>query len=467
LAPQKFVKLVRGLWTGWRSTTFINTTNNVHYSHVVRRSFKRRYGFDPIQQQQVLGDDMAGVARSEWCALQYLHWLNLHGLEAQSAKQLISGNRTEFLRLIYTDGREIRGSLARAVSGLVSGDGQTEPVHSGPQTCYGLNDSIHRLIRRGADRQCVEKWRYDALLPWAKISYFEGNKRHAVVFNRNMLECHPMHGGCGCRPYGAVPLMDTEPHNLRMPQSRLRWITDQFRHTGSNLAAHFGGDRLRELGVHVKEKQLQSAHALQLVVGALPASLASREWARTKKYYAALSEHFAQTTLEEVPMDGEIAQQWGTILETVMYMVEARQTAHKPPMDDVAAVQALTQPELQVIPGAAQLIPGKGYEYVHNVLKIGPAAVAPAVGRLVAAFGIKMASRLIRGEVDLPAPLTGLIPSSHRALVDECLWVATKQTTLGTRLLAGSEIAKVWLTATTTVERLLAAAPAINQQFAY
>lgn len=54
----RVITLVRGLWSGWRSTTFINTVFNHVYGEILDVSERRATGIKPTVMRDVLGDDM-------------------------------------------------------------------------------------------------------------------------------------------------------------------------------------------------------------------------------------------------------------------------------------------------------------------------------------------------------------------------------------------------------------------------
>ncbi len=132
-----------GLWSGWRSTSFINTILNPAYNHFEEQSSCRSRGF------VFLGDDSVDVFDSITGACRHLAHLDEQGFEAQHAKQLVSTRRAEFLRIMWRDGLPGCGSLIRALSNGVSGDLQSGQIKESLSIQW-LESWLSNLQRRGA-----------------------------------------------------------------------------------------------------------------------------------------------------------------------------------------------------------------------------------------------------------------------------------------------------------------------------
>jgi len=272
VSPDKdWHKLVRGLWTGWRSTSFINTTHNYAYSEAISEAFSERYGFKPLEYARYLGDDMCGETHDEWTGLQWLSMIDLFGLDAQSEKQLLSPTRAEFLRLMYRNGEEIHGSLCRAISGLVSGDMQTSVRIGGPETAVNINDGLNRWIRRGADVDCIEMIRYPLVKFWAEIRL----GKTVCKIPHNLLVANSQSGGLGCSRYGETALWGAgiakKGNTAEIP---LR-VFDNLRADGSKMAVQLTSSRVYSVLGKIISLDWRE-HARPMFVNVLPFEIRKR-----------------------------------------------------------------------------------------------------------------------------------------------------------------------------------------------
>jgi hypothetical protein len=289
---QGYLQLIRGLWSGWRSTTFINTTFNEYYQKTTQESFRRAYGYDAIEDYHILGDDMAGSTVDEWTGLRFLELIDASGLDAQSVKQMLSKERLEYLRLMHGADGSVQGSANRAVSGLVSGDGQTSVVRAGLMTMRSVNESIHTLIRRSRCSN-VEAWRYTLVRYWGTVEV----KNAAGVYVKHypsdaMLESASEFGGLGCSRYNQHPKELVGATAMRSTTMNVGWLGEQLDNNGAIIAVKKGAEHLHALGIRVSDHDnLLNDYVNNIIVGAIPASVSTRirrdEWERLAEWYTA------------------------------------------------------------------------------------------------------------------------------------------------------------------------------------
>jgi hypothetical protein len=97
-----FRHVFQGLWSGWRTTTFINNTCNYVYKHVTKRTVEQalqtRLSFT---EEKINGDDGDYASETITDALFFLRHITNSRLEAQASKQLLSREHAEYLRIWY------------------------------------------------------------------------------------------------------------------------------------------------------------------------------------------------------------------------------------------------------------------------------------------------------------------------------------------------------------------------------
>lgn len=263
-------KLVRGLWSGWRSTTFFNTCYNLAYAEASEASFARVHGEKPIMRSEVLGDDMCGVCVSEWHGLMYLAQLDATGLDAQSAKQLLSTDRSEFLRIMYTDGTA-KGSLCRGIAALVSADLQSKPVVRGPEQIQRLYSGCTRLMRRGGDDERCHRL-FNVLYTSVGRIMFNGIP-HTPPASVVKTSCNA--GGLGCIWPGTI----CKYSGLTRYRAPIDWVTEQAARqipcSGPDLAIKSFKNKCWKSGIrYVPHLDMQTALRAAAIHSALPPELA-------------------------------------------------------------------------------------------------------------------------------------------------------------------------------------------------
>jgi hypothetical protein len=227
----RWIHVLRGLLSGWRTTTLINNVQNYTYSDATSTALTPLLGCQPITYKQLNGDDSDMVAASLFCGLIFLRSLSLSRLDVQAAKQLVSDQNAEFLRIWYSD-TGIHGSLARATASFVSSDLQAPIIDAGPEFARGTSTALNLLIRRGADANTVEALRSTILLHYAVVKYQDESGSDILVqlTNRDMLYTPTNLGGWGCVRYNTF----TTPR----PSTSRPWPTGRYLWSLSNAPHH-------------------------------------------------------------------------------------------------------------------------------------------------------------------------------------------------------------------------------------
>lgn len=146
-----YEQLTRGLWSGWRSTSYINIMFNYCYASIINHTSNNSLGHEILQRFESMGDDVHAVTATIEEALQAICMFEESGHELQASKQLI-GRKAEFLRVTYRS-TGVRGNLMRTVGSFVGSDMQSPPVVNGPEYVKGTGAAIGGMWRRGFDQK--------------------------------------------------------------------------------------------------------------------------------------------------------------------------------------------------------------------------------------------------------------------------------------------------------------------------
>jgi hypothetical protein len=418
-----YVKLVRGLWSGWRSTTFINTTFNEYYQRTTMESYKRMYGEIGLSYYHILGDDMAGEISDEWSGLRYLEIIDKSGLDAQAVKQMLSNERMEFLRLMYESNGMIMGNVNRAVSGLVSGDGQTSQVWAGAETAYTINEAIHTLIRRSC-HSGVELWRYTAVMYWATVTVKKDGNVKRVGPSMDTLQAARAHGGLGCSRFGVrAKELIGDVVEKQISEMRLNWLVDQLENKGSKAAMRVASHELFAKGYSLPEAEVVIlSHASALIKGALPNKVltAARkaEWAKLAEWYDA-NRHLRA---EEVICDGYDK----SVIKEYLQNVQPEHCKYEiwHPTDVIDEAVAIALGPLAAVPQRLQILrdrKGRKVRPEQAVLDLGGAPTATRLQYVAGLVGVKRMIEVLNGKFALTYPSSGVIPTTHSVLVSYCV----------------------------------------------
>lgn len=432
LATDQYQVLVRGLWSGWRSTTFINTTMNLHYNHIVRTVYHNIHGYCPVTRTGILGDDVELAATSEYAGLRYLQIYNLIGLEAQGSKQLASDSRNEYLRRITTsDG--IRGSLNRAICQSTSGDGQSRPYRAGPHMAQAINERLNIIIRRGGDRDAVEMVRYHSVGYHSAVTWWDGQTRHKIQIPVTVLRGSTASGGFGCARFGElpptlVPSIEPMPITGEYTRTRQRRIVSQLPRPGTKLAAHeFVSTIMAVGGTGVKGSDVEMSLATSLLSSSAPAKAQMDNWNDVATLQADWVRDLPE--VRECPRDSvdpRVAEIVEDAASGLIRTLDVGGTPRTIAEDYNTSVDtALAIAGGAAAPASEYVLHVKGLgDPIQTVTRLGGAAAARKLQHVVADLGPRVANAMIRGKYRLDMPYGGVIPSTHRAMVYYCLRAA-------------------------------------------
>nr|QDW81320.1 RNA-dependent RNA polymerase [Rhizoctonia solani dsRNA virus 8] len=198
-------ELIRGLWSGWRTTQFINTVENSNYAQQARACMQEILGYDMLIEAQGQGDDMDAVVLSEVDALLMVMYFNRCGHEMQPLKQLIGKYSSEFLRITSHSGK-LFGNLSRTIGSFCSSDMQTSEIVNGPETAVGASVTVDTLIRRGMDEEFAEILRDVSIRRFSEIKVYNpatfDYSYHWLEPEDAFVSGHD--GGIGCSRFGVL-----------------------------------------------------------------------------------------------------------------------------------------------------------------------------------------------------------------------------------------------------------------------
>lgn len=162
----KWNLVTQGMFSGVRSTDFMNTILNDAYFLYAQELVRSNLGLEAIDLFRLhKGDDVWISNKSRLWAIEIYNCMSRAGFIFQGSKQIFDRNKGEFLRVLYTQAGAV-GYVLRAVATLL-----IKPIQSvlemAPQNkATALNSQIHLLFRRGLSAEACEIL-WDALIPRA------------------------------------------------------------------------------------------------------------------------------------------------------------------------------------------------------------------------------------------------------------------------------------------------------------
>lgn len=423
--PHKRIKLVQGLWTGWRSTSFINTLFNLGYTEVVTKSFEAMYGYAPLYRQRVLGDDMEGVVQDEWTALRLLELYPRHGFDMNAVKQLVSTTRVEYLRLLYSKSDGVRGSLNRSIAGVVSSDAQKSEARPGPEEYASIYESLGTLISRGADKKAVALLEQASLFYWGHVSQHTSSGRSTVHLPPALAEAANCYGGLGCSDEFKRPrahLVPLQPSKLNFSRVLTQLPKEVVRLATLTLVerAHAEG-----LAVTRTDRLIAGLHS-SIFISALPATVQHEIQADTARRTAAWYRANKDVTLETVRVPDEVKKAIVTSLNEaaatleaeggLLYMEDPQKLADEA-RSAALGTMAPYEAALGAIKGAA--------DATATVARLGTPRAREKIALLQDYLGREVTNSLLKGTAKIGPPSTRLLHGASRAIMWAVVWAVT------------------------------------------
>nr|APG76049.1 hypothetical protein [Wuhan insect virus 30] len=160
-------KIMRGLYSGWRGTTWINTVLNFCYVAVALEVYERLYGVSGVLMVDHGGDDIDLMFSDGIDAQRFLRIMDSMLFNANEWKQMI-GERSEFFRNTI-NGRVAYASPTRALASFVAGDWEGAGRAKVVERVTSLLDQIGKLERRGVSREFCNGAAMCAVSHWTKV----------------------------------------------------------------------------------------------------------------------------------------------------------------------------------------------------------------------------------------------------------------------------------------------------------
>nr|ACT79256.1 RNA-dependent RNA polymerase [Cryphonectria nitschkei chrysovirus 1]ACT79257.1 RNA-dependent RNA polymerase [Cryphonectria nitschkei chrysovirus 1] len=160
-------KIWRGLYSGWRGTTWINSVLNFCYIDVALTSFERIYGYDPVVYIDHGGDDVDAAVDSATSMPKFMAIMDDMMFNANAWKQLFS-TRSEFFRNTVTSSRAY-ASPTRALASFIAGDWEGSGKVTMRERVVNILDQASKMARRGIEHEFANGLAICALTHWCKL----------------------------------------------------------------------------------------------------------------------------------------------------------------------------------------------------------------------------------------------------------------------------------------------------------
>lgn len=194
-------RMVQGMFSGIRATSFINTILNVAYFRLASREVGELFNVRPVNLYNVhQGDDVFIVNDSKSWASMVFNVMQHCNFDFNLAKQLFDRSLGEFLRVLYTS-EGAMGYLGRAIATIIIKPIQSTAMVSPHERASGLNSQVNILHRRGYNRDaCYTVWL--ATVRHALSLNLPGPGGFTIPLSAAMVPI--THGGLGIAPPGQM-----------------------------------------------------------------------------------------------------------------------------------------------------------------------------------------------------------------------------------------------------------------------
>lgn len=168
-AEDETVYITKGMYSGNRATTLINTILNRCYLRVVGNSYNLLYGELGLLASYRTGDDVVMKFKDEGTNYSFTHLCIQHNLDANISKQMIFRGRCEYLRLMYYEDGTVRGSICRSIGSFINGNWESEVGVDSVGRCQALWEQCAVLMRRGLSKELCQILYEDLVLFYSPV----------------------------------------------------------------------------------------------------------------------------------------------------------------------------------------------------------------------------------------------------------------------------------------------------------
>jgi hypothetical protein len=208
-------KLMKGLYSGWRGTTWINTVLNFCYAAVALICYKRMYDEDPVLMIDHGGDDIDAIMDGYNSVPRFMAIMDNMLFNANVWKQMFS-HRSEFFRNTITSSRAY-ASPTRALASFVAGDWEGSGNLTMRERVTNILDQTGKMARRGIPHAFANGLAIAALTHWCKLRVEDS----WVAMPLEVIHGREEDGGLGVPDWFGTIWKLSKP----VPDMQDRWLT--------------------------------------------------------------------------------------------------------------------------------------------------------------------------------------------------------------------------------------------------
>lgn len=161
-------KAGRGLYSGWRGTTWINTVLNAVYTTASGMSFERLYGREPYRYVDGGGDDHDGGLNNPEDGYRLIAIMRKMGFKASAIKQMVSMKSEFFRNTITVNG--VFASPVRTLTTFVNGKWEGSGNVPIKERITSILDQVAKMRRRGVESLFCNVLGVMCLSHWCKVN---------------------------------------------------------------------------------------------------------------------------------------------------------------------------------------------------------------------------------------------------------------------------------------------------------
>ncbi|APR73428.1 RNA-dependent RNA polymerase [Isaria javanica chrysovirus 1] len=160
-------KIWTGLYSGWRGTTWINSTLNFCYVFIALENLRRITGSEVVLMVDHGGDDLDLMLSQPDVMPLFLEIMDNMLFKANKWKQMF-GLRSEFFRNTIS-GARVFASPTRALASFIAGDWEGAGRSTVRERVGSLLDQIGKLRRRGVAEAMCQGFAMSTISHWCKV----------------------------------------------------------------------------------------------------------------------------------------------------------------------------------------------------------------------------------------------------------------------------------------------------------